>query len=107
MALKIKHNLTDDGNWFKLHDAAELLSISEITLRRKIKSGKIVSELKNGKYYVFLNESEYKEKKKKLINIEKFLLEKEDEIKKLRTQIFDQKILINALEAKLKNYAKK
>ncbi len=109
MALKISqnyHQQEQKGNWVKLHDAAELLAVSEITLRRKIKSGKLISELRDGKYYVFLSEKQYKSKKKQINNIEKYLAEKEEEIKKLKTQIFDQKILISALEDKLKKYLK-
>lgn len=109
MAIKIKinnHSQEQKGNWFKLHDAAELLSVSEITLRRKIKTGKIKSELREGKYFVFLSEKQYKEKKQEIHEIEKYLLEKEEEIKNLKTQLLDQKILINALEEKIKQYNK-
>ncbi|WGL58501.1 hypothetical protein QEJ31_08095 [Pigmentibacter sp. JX0631] len=109
MAIKLKQSnqfQDQNGKWFKLHDAAELLSVSEITLRRKIKAGKIISELRDGKYFVYLNELIYKEKKQEINNIEKCLLDKEEEIKNLKTQLLDQKILINALEEKIKQYNK-
>ena len=80
--------------------------MSEITLRRKIKSGKLISELRDGKYFVFLTDKQYKVKKKQINNIEKYLAEKEEEIKILKTQIFDQKILISALEEKINKFIK-
>ena len=42
------------GEWLKLSDAAYSLGVSEITLRRRIKSGRLQSELRNGKYQVYL-----------------------------------------------------
>jgi hypothetical protein len=41
-------------NWYKLPEAASLLGISEITLRRRIKQGKLPCQVLNGKYYVEL-----------------------------------------------------
>lgn len=38
----------------KLGDAAQKLGVSEITLRRRVKSGKLPFDFKSGKYYVFL-----------------------------------------------------
>jgi uncharacterized coiled-coil protein SlyX len=110
MAIKLKNNqkiVEEIGNWVKLNDAAQILQVSEITLRRKIKSGQIKSELRDGKYFVFIKESKLKEKKKDIINFEKYLAEKEIEIKSLKTQLYDQKILIDALEEKLTFLLKK
>lgn len=45
----------NQGQWLKLHEAAYALGVSEITLRRKIKSGRIAHELRDGKYYVFVD----------------------------------------------------
>ncbi|MBX9837402.1 hypothetical protein [Silvanigrella sp.] len=104
MAIKLKNNQKikeELGNWVKLNDAAQILQVSEITLRRKIKSGQIKSELREGKYFVYIKESQLKEKKIDIINFEKYLTEKEIEIKNLKTQLYDQKILIDALEEKL------
>ena len=98
---KINKIVNEPGHWIKLNDAAQMLQVSEITLRRKLKSGKIKSEIREGKYYVFIKESEYKEKKNDLINFEQYLAEKELELRELRKQINDQKILIDALESQL------
>lgn len=46
------------GTWLKLVDAAFSMGVSEITLRRKIKSGKIPHEFRDGKYYVFVGNEE-------------------------------------------------
>lgn len=40
--------------WMKLGEAAFALGISEITLRRKVKTGKISHEFRDGKYFVLL-----------------------------------------------------
>ena len=105
-ALKLKtRNL--DVSIADMNDAAQILQVSEITLRRKIKSGQIKSELRDGKYFVHIKESQLKEKKNDIINFEKYLNEKEIEIKNLKTQLYDQKILIDALEEKLTFLLKK
>jgi hypothetical protein len=96
---KIPEEITD--NWFKLHDAAQMLSVSEITLRRKIKNGKIKHQIKDGKYFVYLNKNDYHDKK---INI---LPKAELELRKLTKIITDQKILIDALENTLSTYLNK
>ena len=47
MAIKInkqQNKVDEQGQWLKLNDATQILQVSEITLRRKIKSGKIKSE---------------------------------------------------------------
>lgn len=46
------------GSWLKLGDAAHVLGVSEITLRRKVKCGRIPHDFRNGKYYVFLYRDE-------------------------------------------------
>lgn len=104
MTTKLKKTskiVSESGHWIKLSDAAQMLQVSEITLRRRVKSGKVKSEIRDGKYYVFIKNSQYKEKKNDLINFENYLLEKEIELKELKKQISDQKILIDALENKL------
>ncbi len=40
-----------DG-WISINDYARKFSVSDITVRRRIKQGKIPAELKNGKYYI-------------------------------------------------------
>ncbi len=40
--------------WMKLGEAAFALGVSEITLRRKVKLGKIPYEFRDGKYFVLL-----------------------------------------------------
>ena len=99
----ISKNSEEKGEWVKLNDAAQILQVSEITLRRKIKASQIKSDLRDGKYFVFIKENHLKDKKKDIVNFEKFLSEKEIEIRTLKTQLYDQKILIDALEEKL-NY---
>lgn len=47
----------ENGQWLKLVDAAFALGVSEITLRRKIKSGRIPFEFKDGKYFVYVGEN--------------------------------------------------
>jgi hypothetical protein len=110
MTIKLKKNpkvVNEPGHWIKLNDAAQILQVSEITLRRKLKSGKIKSETRDGKYYVFIKESEYKEKKNDLIHFESYLAEKEIELRELKKQISDQRILIDALENQLNLYVRK
>lgn len=46
---------TIQGCWLKLVEAAQALGVSEITLRRKIKGGKIPHDFRNGKYYVYVH----------------------------------------------------
>jgi long-subunit acyl-CoA synthetase (AMP-forming) len=46
------------GRWFKLAEAAQQLGVSEITVRRKAKSGQLKTILRNGRYMVFLEEDE-------------------------------------------------
>ncbi|MBM3383061.1 MAG: hypothetical protein FJY29_11540 [Betaproteobacteria bacterium] len=50
-------NAQTKGRWCKLTDAAQLLGVSEITVRRKAKSGQLKTILRNGKYMVFLEEN--------------------------------------------------
>ena len=99
--------MNEAGHWIKLNDAAQMLQVSEITLRRKLKSGKIKSEIRDGKYFVFIKDTEYKEKKNDLINFEHYLAEKEIELRELKKLINDQIILIDALENKLNLFHKK
>ena len=40
-----------DG-WISINDYARKFNVSDITVRRRIKQGKISAELKNGKYYI-------------------------------------------------------
>lgn len=42
--------------WHTLQEASRTLNVSEITLRRRIKSGKIQAKLEHGKYFIKLNE---------------------------------------------------
>ena len=44
------------GQWYKLTEAAQLLGVSEITVRRKAKAGQMKAVLRNGKYLVYLEE---------------------------------------------------
>ena len=46
------------GSWLKLGEAAHALGVSEITLRRKVKCGKIPHDFRNGKYFVYLYKDE-------------------------------------------------
>lgn len=46
------------GRWFKLAEAAQQLGVSEITVRRKAKSGHLKAILRNGRYLVYLEENE-------------------------------------------------
>ncbi|MFZ9521189.1 MAG: helix-turn-helix domain-containing protein [Silvanigrellaceae bacterium] len=44
------------GRWCKLAEASQLLGVSEITVRRKARSGQLKAILRNGRYMVFLEE---------------------------------------------------
>lgn len=46
------------GRWFKLAEAAQQLGVSEITVRRKAKSGQLKAILRNGRYMVYLEEND-------------------------------------------------
>lgn len=45
-----------NGQWYKLTEAAQLLGVSEITVRRKARAGQMKAVLRNGKYLVYLQE---------------------------------------------------
>lgn len=45
---------TQSGEWLKLSDAAQTLGVSEITIRRRVKAGRIESTFRGGRYYVFV-----------------------------------------------------
>lgn len=49
-------NMQAKGRWYKLAEAAQLLGVSEITVRRKAKTGQLKAILRNGKYMVHLEE---------------------------------------------------
>jgi len=49
-------NIQTKGRWYKLAEAAQLLGVSEITVRRKAKTGQLKAILRNGKYMVHLEE---------------------------------------------------
>jgi hypothetical protein len=49
---------THKGFWLKLGDAAHALGVSEITLRRKVKCGKLAHDFRGGRYYVYLYKDE-------------------------------------------------
>jgi hypothetical protein len=49
-------NIQAKGRWYKLAEAAQLLGVSEITVRRKAKTGQLKAILRNGKYMVHLEE---------------------------------------------------
>lgn len=46
------------GRWMKLTEAAFALGISEITLRRRIKAGRLPFEFRDGRYYVLVREGD-------------------------------------------------
>lgn len=45
------------GQWMKLTDAAFALGVSEITIRRRIKTGRIPHEFQEGKYFVYVDDA--------------------------------------------------
>jgi hypothetical protein len=47
-----------NSEWFKLVDAAQILGVSEITLRRRLKSNQIPHQLRFGKYLILLERSQ-------------------------------------------------
>lgn len=48
--------MTNQGSqWLSIRDAAIALGVSELTVRRRIKDGRIAHRLTNGKYFVSLN----------------------------------------------------
>lgn len=49
-------NIQSKGRWYKLAQAAQLLGVSEITVRRKAKAGQLKAILRHGKYMVHLEE---------------------------------------------------
>lgn len=110
MSLKIKKTSKvsiEHGHYVTLKDASQIFQVSEITLRRRIKSGKVKYEIRNGKYYIFVTKKELEAEKSNSINIEKYLIEKETELNELKKQLVDQKILIEALEFRLDYFLKK
>lgn len=52
MASKSDH--PQDGAWMKLGEAAQALGVSEITLRRRVRSGRLPYDFRAGKYFVFV-----------------------------------------------------
>lgn len=42
------------GKWLKLADAAHVLGVSEVTLRRRVRVGRLPFEFRGGRYYVFI-----------------------------------------------------
>ena len=44
--------MTTHDDWMTIREAALAWGVSELTVRRRIKDGKLVSRLDNGKYYV-------------------------------------------------------
>lgn len=99
--IKQKKTEVMPGNWVKLNEAAQILSVSEITLRRKIKNGKIKHQIKDGKYFVYLDQNNNQSK------INEILPKNELELRNLTKIIADQKILIDALETTLNAYLNK
>jgi hypothetical protein len=51
-------SLGSNDCWMKLGEAAFALGVSEITLRRKVKLGKIPYEFRDGKYFIRLKKDE-------------------------------------------------
>ncbi len=49
-----KSNSNTTGSWLKLGEAARAFGVSEITLRRRVKSGKLPYDFRAGKYFVFV-----------------------------------------------------
>lgn len=123
--MQSEQEIPEQGTWIKLNDAAHLLGTSEITLRRRVKSGRIPYEFKNGKYYVFIKPGDAQQFKfsppeitnhseqlsptmghrsstnlshqNKINELEKCILD-------LRRQIADQQSLIDVLEEALQRY---
>ena len=113
------------GQWLKLHQAANMLGVSEVTLRRKIKKGLLPYEFRQGKYYVplspalsslslqnhesIIKSSEVLEESQDVELLKKIILAQKQEIlelkkitsevEELRRQIADQITLIQILES--------
>jgi hypothetical protein len=47
---------TQTGEWLSIREASLRLSISELTVRRRIKDGRLRSKLEGGKYFVLLGQ---------------------------------------------------
>jgi hypothetical protein len=115
------------GRWVKLTEAAHLLGISEITLRRRVKGGKIPHDFRDGKYYVFIDSDPLGNRapvqssqvealptstlsptfhrthafENELFHLRESIEERDEVIKCLRRTIEDQQTLITFLEETL------
>lgn len=49
-----KSDQPQEGAWMKLGEAAQALGVSEITLRRRVRSGRLPYDFRAGKYFVFV-----------------------------------------------------
>jgi hypothetical protein len=106
----------------KLGEAAFALGVSEITLRRKVKGGKVSHELRDGKYYVLLQRDPETGKylegtpenyvstmagasqqfdEQRLIALQREIEMRDGVIRKLRRTVEDQETLIGFLEQSL------
>jgi hypothetical protein len=108
--------------WMKLGEAAFALGVSEITLRRKVKGGRISHELRDGKYYVLLQKdpetgkflegapenyvstmanSSQQFDEQRLIALQREIEMRDGVIRKLKRTVEDQETLIGFLEQSL------
>lgn len=116
----LENNNSTQGKWFKLNDAARMLGVSEITLRRKVKAGKMKYEFQNGKYYIQLRDEELAAATEanlraptnlrfdteaaapEVKNLRDQLQQRENLIRDQKRSIEDQQTLISFLEEQIK-----
>jgi hypothetical protein len=122
--------MQEHSEWFKLVDAAHLLGISEITLRRRLKANQIAHQLRFGKYLVLLkkhpstgqwNTNSFQQSESQLQELRTLakpngnadlpIMENntriskcEQEISQLKRQLADQETLIQFLEQSMEAF---
>ena len=97
-------NNLDKGSWLSIIEYADFRNISIAGARCFVKSGKIKSEVRQGKHYIFVNEDDFqiysKDREKKYMAIKLELDSLRKEILELNTKNKELQNIIQSFDVK-------
>ena len=90
-----------DGHWLTIFEYSQYRDISVSTIRRYIKTNKVVSKKEDGKFFIYVSYENFNKKKPKELQYKNELKKAFAEIRKLKEENNEMKMLINIYEEKI------
>ena len=94
--------MAQQGHWLTISQYSNYRDISISSVRRYIKSKKVISKMRDGKYLIFVSHENYENKKNKNIDDKEMIISKLEETRKkmkiLEEENLDLKMLVSIYE---------